>query len=256
MTAERTLARLVTAVEAAGGAHYEVRSIDPADGADGGRPGANIRTAFLFNPARVSFVDRGVVVGAGADRPARPFPETSPGLVAADAPSFAAGTDGRGGTRKPLAGEFLFAGRRLVLVNLHLVSKGGDDSLFGRRQPPLHPSTTRRQAQAKAVGESVRQLLEEDPGTTVVVLGDLNDFVDSPPLQSLEADGLEDLVTRLPAEDRYTYVFRGSSQALDHILVSPGLGEDAEVDAVHLAAEFPATERATDHDPVVVRLKF
>ena len=254
VTAEATLSRLTAAIEAAGGAHYDWRSIDPVDGADGGQPGANIRTAFLFNPARVSFVDRGA--GAAADGPAGPFPEMSPGLVAGDAPAFAAGADGHGGTRKPLAGEFLFAGRRLVVVNLHLVSKGGDDPLFGLRQPPLRPSTTRREAQASAVGESVRLLMEEDPGTMVIVLGDFNDFVDSSPVHSLEAAGLEDLVKRLPKDDRYTYVFLGRSQALDHFLVSPDLGEDAEVDAVHLAAEFPAAERATDHDPIVVRLKF
>ncbi|MEJ2190177.1 MAG: endonuclease/exonuclease/phosphatase family protein, partial [Acidobacteriota bacterium] len=245
VTAEETMTRLTEAVEAAGGAHYEWRSVDPVDGADGGQPGTNIRTAFLFNPARVSFVDRGV--GTGADRAAGPFPEVSPGLMAADAPAFAAGADGHGGTRKPLAGDFRFAGRRLVVVNLHLVSKGGDDPLFGRRQPPLHPSSERREAQAQAVGNSVRQLLEDDPGTSVIVLGDLNDFVDSSPLQILEGAGLEDLLKRLPADDRYTYVFRGSSQVLDHVLVSSDLGEDVEVDAVHLAAEFPEAQRPTDH---------
>ncbi len=256
VSSEQTVARLVEAILAAGGARYQARSIDPADGADGGQPGANIRTAFLYNPARVSFVDRGSGSGTGADRPAGPFPETNPGLAAAGDPAFAAGPDGRGGSRKPLVGEFLFAGRRLVLVNLHLVSKGGDDPLFGRRQPALQPSTARRQAQATAVAEFVRRLRDEDPDTAVIVLGDCNDFVSSSPLLMLEAAGLEDLVERLPVDDRYTFVFQGTSQTLDHVLVDLGLGEHAEVDAVHLAAEFPSAERPTDHDPVVVLLKF
>jgi len=257
VSAAETLARLVEAIEAAGGVRYDVRSIDPADGGDGGRPGANIRTAFLFNPVRVDFVDRissaeardaEVLVGSGLG--------PSPGLVASGNPAFTVREDGRGGSRKPLAGEFVFAGRRLSVVNLHLVSKGGDDPLFGRRQPPRATSSTRREDQAQAVSASVSRLLKEDPESRVIVLGDLNDFEDSPPLRAFEAAGLEDLVKRLPVDDRYTYVYLGTSQVLDHILVSPNLAGGAEVDAVHLAAEFPAAERASDHDPVIVRLAF
>jgi predicted extracellular nuclease len=66
--------------------------------------------------------------------------------------------------------------------------------------------------------------------------------------------GLEDLVVRLPLADRYTYVYLGNSQVLDHILVSPSLTDGAEIDIVHLNAEFPVTDRASDHDPIVVRL--
>ena len=67
---------------------------------------------------------------------------------------------------------------------------------------------------------------------------------------------LEDLVVRLPLDDRYTYVYLGNSQVLDHILVSSVLAGGAEVDIVHLNAEFPAANRASDHDPIVVRLSF
>ena len=40
-------------------------------------------------------------------------------------------------SRKPLAGEFLFNGRRLFVIANHFNSKGGDDPLFGRFQPPV-----------------------------------------------------------------------------------------------------------------------
>jgi predicted extracellular nuclease len=153
-----------------------------------------------------------------------------------------------------LAGEFRFAGRRLFFVNLHLASKGGDDPLFGRRQPPKTPSTDRRNAQVGVVAEFVRALLARDPEIRVVVLGDLNDFEASEPLATLERAGLEDLVVRLPLDDRYTYVYLGNSQVLDHILVSSTLAGGAEVDIVHLNAEFPVADRASDHDPVIVRL--
>lgn len=58
VAADRTLGKLIDAVVAAGGPRYEWRGIDPVDGQDGGEPGGNIRQAFLFNPARVSFTDR------------------------------------------------------------------------------------------------------------------------------------------------------------------------------------------------------
>ena len=255
MSADETLRRLINAIEAADGPRYEARSIDPADSADGGQPGANIRTAFLFNPERVEFVDHpGCVAGLGVEVADGPYLTCSPGLLRPGGPAFAAGEDGRGGSRKPLAGEFRFAGRRLFLINLHLASKGGDDPLFGGRQPPKTPSVGRRNAQAGVVAEFVRALLTPDPDAGVVVLGDLNDFEASEPLVTLERAGLEDLVVRLPLDDRYTYVYLGNSQVLDHILVSSMLAGGAEVDIVHLNAEFPVADRASDHDPVVVRL--
>jgi hypothetical protein len=106
------------------------------------------------------------------------------------------------------------------------------------------------------VTEFVKTLLARDPEAGVVVLGDLNDFDGSRPLATLEGAGLEDLVVRLPLDDRYTYVYLGNSQVLDHILVSSVLAGGAEVDIVHLNAEFPAANRASDHDPIVVRLSF
>jgi endonuclease/exonuclease/phosphatase family metal-dependent hydrolase len=257
VSADETLRRLVEAIEAVGGVHYAARLIDPVDKADGGQPGANIRTAFLFNPKSVEFVDRaGCAEGSGVDVVDGPSLTCSPGLVDPGNQAFATGEDGRGGSRKPLVGEFRYGGRRLFVVNLHLASKGGDDPLFGRQQPPKTPSTDRRNAQAGVVAELVGELLARDPEAAVLVLGDLNDFEASEPLATLEGAGLEDLVTRLPLGDRYTYVYLGNSQVLDHILVSSNLTGSAEVDIVHLDSESPAADRASDHDPVIVRLGF
>jgi predicted extracellular nuclease len=74
-------------------------------------------------------------------------------------------------------------------------------------------------------------------------------------VRALAGSQLVDLVDALlPPEERYTYVFDGASQVLDHILVSRSLLATAEVDVVHCAAELPAAERASDHDPVLARL--
>ena len=53
-----TFQALVAAIAAEGGPSYEYRQIDPVHNQDGGAPNANIRVGFLFNPARVQFVDR------------------------------------------------------------------------------------------------------------------------------------------------------------------------------------------------------
>jgi predicted extracellular nuclease len=256
VSGQRTLARLIEAIRSAGGPSYEAHAIDPENNADGGRPGANIRNAYLSNPQRVSMVDRN---DCGPTQATEPSPAggltCSPGLVQPGHRAFGPSSPGRSGSRKPLAAEFRFNGEPLYLVNLHLVSKGGDDPIFGRRQPRVTGSTSRRTAQAEVVAALVDGVIAADPRARVVVLGDLNDFEDSPPLEVLEASGLEDLVKRLPLEDRYTYVYQGNSQVLDHVLVSPPLAVDAEVECVPVNSEHPAAGRASDHDPVIVRLR-
>jgi hypothetical protein len=63
-----------------------------------------------------------------------------------------------------------------------------------------------------------------------------------------------DLAGTLPPAERYSYVFEGMSQDLDHILVGPDLLASSVFDIVHLGAEFPAEERASDHDALLLRL--
>lgn len=248
VTARQTLDKLAASVAAAGGPSYRWTQVDPVNGADGGQPGGNIRVAVLYDPTRVELHERGrpgpaqaVTVVAG------PALEPNPGRVGPDEPAFA-------DSRKPLAVELRVAGRPLFLVNLHLGSKRGDDPQTGRRQPPERATEAKRVAQAGLVAELVADILGRAPDAAVVVLGDLNEHEWRPPVKALTTVGLVNLVERLPPEDRYTYVFQGRSQVLDHVLVSPSLVADAQVDAVHLNADFPAAERASDHDPVVVGL--
>src|SRR5262249_27796271 len=68
----------------------------------------------------------------------------------------------------------------------------------------------------------------------------------------LRTAGFTVLVDTLPAAERYSYVFDGNSQTLDHIMVSSALAPLATYDIVHVNAEF--ADQASDHDPAVVRL--
>ncbi|CAN5243115.1 hypothetical protein BH24PSE2_BH24PSE2_18770 [soil metagenome] len=222
--------RLIAEIIALGGPGYRYADVRSRDGNDGGAPGADIRPGLLFNPARVGLVPGSLRLIADADP--------------ADGDAFA-------GSRKPLAAEFVFNGRRLIVVNVHFSSKRGSSPLFGRIQPPVDRNAERRAAQATEVAAFVRGVAGRADG--MVVLGDFNDFWFSPPLDLLRrSGGLVNLMSTLPEPERYTFIFEGNAQALDHVLVSPALARQAELDIVHVNAEF--AEQASDHDPVVVRM--
>ena len=135
----------------------------------------------------------------------------------------------------------------------HFNSKGGDDPLGGRFQPPVESSTVQRHKQATVVAGFVEDILAADPRAAVAVLGDLNDFQFSETLEILEDAGLANLMKTLPENEQYSYVFDGNSQVLDQILVSKELlTPKPEYDSVHVNAEF--ADQASDHDPQIARL--
>src|SRR5512133_2450676 len=232
VAADQTLTKLTDAIVAAGGPRYSWREIDPVDDKDGGQPGGNIRVVFLFDPSRVSFVDRGsssvnrsttgtaVVKSHGG-----PALTLSPGRIDPANPVWTT-------SRKPLAGEFEFRGRKVFVIANHFNSKGGDQNADGRFQFPAQSSTVQRAGQSQVVHDFVGKILDVDRKADVVVLGDLNDFQFSPSVAALRtgtADGsgpsiLTDLISTLPKDEQYTCVFNGVSQVLDHILVTRRLG--------------------------------
>ena len=182
------------------------------------------------------------------DRFGRPHLSSSPGRVDPANPAWAA-------TRVPLAGEFTWHGQDLFVVVNHFSSKGGDDPLWGRFQPPVQVTAEKRHQQAQAVRGFVDQILAKDKGANVVVLGDLNDFDWSQTADILVGAGktaLIDMPRTLPLKERYSYVFEGNSQILDQILISKNLQPASSYDVVHMNAEFP--DQISDHDPQVVRL--
>jgi uncharacterized protein len=249
--AGKTFRRFAGAIRAAGGPRYRFRQIDPQPGADGGEPGGNIRVGFLFRTDRgLRFVDRGrgdATTPTREDRRRRGAQLTlSPGRVMPRNPAFA-------GSRKPLAGQFRIHGRRLFVIAVHLNSKGGDQPVMGRFQPPRRPSEVQRHRQARAVRSFVRSLLRADRQARVAVLGDFNDFDFSRTLAIVRGAGLTNLMGTLPLRQRYSYDFEGNSQVLDQILVSRTLARGAAYDSVHVNAEF--ADQASDHDPQVARLR-
>ena len=243
---------LIAAIRAAGGPVYHYRQIDPLDDQDGGEPGGNIRVGFLFRTDRgVSFIDR---PGGGSTTattvvadPSGPQLSSSPGRVD---PQNAAWSD----SRKPLVGEFRMHGKKVFVIADHFNSKGGDQPLFGRFQPPARSSEVQRHSQAQVVNDFVDRILAAGAQANVIVLGDINDFEFSDTVEILEGGVLTALMKTLPQAERYSYDFEGNSQVLDQILVSDNLVQNFAIDydPVHVNAEF--ADQVSDHDPQVARL--
>lgn len=249
--ADQTLDMLTEAVAAAGGPAYEWRQIDPENNRDGGQPGGNIRVAFMYRTDRgLEFVDR---PGGDATTPTEVVDDgreaalsVSPGRIEPADPAW-------DDSRKPLVGEFRWNGTRFFAIANHFASKGGDQPLFGVNQPPERSSEEQRHQQAQVVRDFVDRLLTVDRNARVAVLGDINDFEFSTTTDILTGSGgtaLVDLPRTLPDGERYTYVFEGNSQVLDHILLSRRMIADGySYDVVHVNSEF--ADQLSDHEPQV-----
>jgi predicted extracellular nuclease len=255
VAADQTVAKFIAAIQAAGGPTYDWRSIDPNNDTDGGEPGGNIRQVFLFNPARTTFVDRPGGDANTAVSVVRARPTSNQVSLSVSPGRIDPASDAWPSSRKPLVGEFLFDGnKQLFVVANHLNSKGGDAPLSAAVQPPVRSSEVQRQKQAAEVHEFVQDLNDKSAGRArVVVLGDLNDYQFSPAVQTLTGNGttLKTLIDTLPADQRYSYIFDGNSQVLDHIAVSPAI-KGYSYGVVHINAEF--SDQASDHDPQIVRI--
>lgn len=267
-SASTTLQMIVDAVKAAGGPQYA--SVDnPFIGNDtnGGEPGGNIRTAFLYRTDRVGYVQDSLATVAADGSPIKSGTyadqQTNP-----DNPFF--------DSRPPLSASFTFNGQQVTVLSDHFTSKGGSGALYGSEQPPFDAGEVQRAAQAQAVNSYVDRLLAADPSARVVVAGDLNDFGFEQPLSVLKGTAavtnydvpgsdpinatatytpggtqvLNDLQDTLPPDQRFDYVFEGNAETLDHMLATNALAAGAKFQPVHINAEF--YDQTSDHDPLLV----
>ncbi len=274
VAADETVAKLVAAIQAAGGPAYAGKWVGPPDKADGGQPGGNIRNVLLYRLDRdLTFVNAGTPSATTGtkvvtDKQGRPSLSISPGRIDPTNPAF-------DDSRKPVVGQFKFRGQTVFVAAVHFSFKGGDDPLFGRWQQPVRSSEPARHAQARVVRGFVDEIMAKDPAAKNIVAGDVNDFEFSLTtdilVDILEGSGtkaLTDLPRTSPAHQRWTYVYEGNSQVLDHILISNSLASLEKFsgpyrrgsgvkpafvyDIVHTNAPF--FDQDSDHDPQVVHL--
>lgn len=248
--ANKSYERLIQAIKVAGGVQYEYVNIDPVNNQDGGQPNANIRVGFLYNPERVTLT-AGIPVGDA--KTAVGYEDgkltLNPGRIDPMNKAFES-------SRKPLAAQFDFQGESVIVIANHWNSKSGDSPLFGSIQPPVNKSEVQRHQIAQIVSNFVASVKAQNPKANIVSLGDFNDFEFSQSLKIHKGQHLTNMIEKVDESNRYTYVYQGNSQVLDHILVSNHLAPYTAVDIVHINADFTdMAGRASDHDPVIVQLQ-
>jgi len=182
--------------------------------------------------------------------------------------------------RPPLLLEATYTGgsmpKPIAVMNVHNRSLNGiDDSSDGPRV------RQKRLEQAQSIAQRVQDFQTTNPGVGLAVTGDFNayeftdgfvdvvgqiagDFTPSDNLLSgpdLVDPDLTKLVTTLPADERYSLVFNGSAQVLDHMLTTQLLTGDVRglqygrgnADAPEILFEDDATPaRSSDHDGLVL----
>ncbi|MGD9489726.1 MAG: lamin tail domain-containing protein [Calditrichaceae bacterium] len=180
-----------------------------------------------------------------------------------------------------LEGDFIINGVPefpISVMAVHNRSLGGIDN------PTDGPRVRqKRLEQAQSIAQKVQDLQIQNPDIHLVVTGDFNayeftdgyvdavgqisgDFVSDDNLLSgpdLVNPNLTNQVLSLPAGERYSFIFRGSGQVLDHALTSAGLNiavtgfeygranADAAVDEIY-SENTPL--RSSDHDGLVMFL--
>ena len=151
----------------------------------------------------------------------------------------------------------------LITVTVHIAS--GDQTVhvlnnhFTSMAGGEAATEPRRTAQAEWNVTLVQALVAQNPNALVVVLGDLNSYYESRPLDALREGGLRHVYEFVAPDLPYTYIYQGESETLDHILVTPALyAHLRRVEVLHVNADYPpavpedgSPRRTADHDPLV-----
>ncbi|MFX1270391.1 MAG: endonuclease/exonuclease/phosphatase family protein [Promethearchaeota archaeon] len=142
-------------------------------------------------------------------------------------------------------------GNDLWLIINHFKSKSTYAPTYADTEP-------RRIQQAAWVGSLVDEIQEANCKAKVIVLGDLNSYENEAPITTLIDGGLTDLVFEVNRRSRYSYIYRGLSGVLDHIMITPSLHRSfLFARFVHFNTDFPfflwsgdpsTAIRSTDHD--------
>jgi uncharacterized protein len=213
--------------------------------------GDQIKVDIIYKPARVTKIGS-AQLPTGAD------------LV----PFSASGTN-----RPPLAQRFASVanGGGFWFVINHFKSKGSCPST-GDVDAGQGCWNALRTQQATALNGFVNTLRTSSGENDVLMMGDFNNYLQEQPSTTMQGAGHESLLLRMPAANRYTYVFGGETGALDHAYASVSLGgQVSDVNVWHINGDEPPifdynTEfktddrwaatpfRSSDHDPVMVGL--
>ena len=228
-----------------------------------GNDGRGINVGFLVRRGRVSVVDT-FQVGKDA---AHTHPTSGLAVTTFDRPPFVLRAVATAGSGASLA-ITVVVNHLKSLIDIEQAADGA-------------PVRAKRHAQAEYLAAFIQQRQAADPHEHIAVIGDFNAFevsdgyadvmgtIRGAPAPSEEVElsspdlvdpNLVDLVDRLARDQRYSYVYRGNAQALDHVVVTQNLLRHlASFAFARCNADFPTSlgstvgrpERHSDHDAAV-----
>jgi uncharacterized protein len=138
-------------------------------------------------------------------------------------------------TREFLEVHLEVEGLRVIVFAAHFRSKVNDDP-------------GRRWAEAEAARVIALEAAVAQPSSLIVVGGDLNDVPGSPPLDALERDGhLLRASADRPDDQIGTFLFRGQSQAIDHLYLLPATGGQLVPESFVVIRDGPSGYGGSDH---------
>jgi predicted extracellular nuclease len=259
VSANLTLATLATAIVTAGGKfNYSFVDIAPVNDQDGGAPGGNIRTAYLYNPAKVSLVP-GRAGGAleatevVVDSAGNVGLSLNPGRIEPTSEAW-------NSSRKPLVANWqTVSGERFFTIDVHFASKGGSSSGQGDARPPVNGVVGPRTNQVTLTANFMKSILAADKDASILVGGDMNEYIQTrsvfKPFEGVVQD--LDAVAGIPEVERYSYTFDQNTQELDHTFVSAAIAaRKPKFEHIHVNTWSPSyKERTSDHDPSVASIK-
>lgn len=147
--------------------------------------------------------------------------------------------------RFPLKADFTFNGETITVIDVHLKSgsKGSD--------PDTNDDAADRLVQGNQLNVILDELRDADNDANIIVLGDFNDIDATEPMIQLADDEVFNIVDEAAPGDDSTATF---GAVIDHIMLSDAMNASAQVDYVHVNADYG--QSASDHDPVVARILF
>ena len=148
-------------------------------------------------------------------------------------------------TRDCLEVHFTWNERKIIVLGVHFRSKVSPDD------------PDKRLAEAQHTRAIADDLAKQDPTASIVILGDFNDTTDSAPYAAV-AGAMPSLFTdtaaEVPEDQRYTYVYKGTPQLIDHQMVNPvfgGMLDKKSVRLVHGVGVDDGSAYASDHTPIL-----
>ena len=153
------------------------------------------------------------------------------------------------GTRTSFAREFLevhleYGTRRVIVFCAHFKSKNGDDP-------------GRRDAEAIAARDIIREVSETRRNSVVVLGGDLNDTPGSSTIEHLEeGDHVLRVAAALPVDEQWTHKFGSQRNAIDHIYLATASAGSVTPGSVRVYRDASGGYAGSDHAALVAGFSF